>query len=120
MATKNKIIEANIVLPKTQKKVVWAGLYGGHYSCIVFFKSKPVKSLGDRAGNIEYYDLYDNKAIIAGAMWLEAFEILYPNVNVGKPEWINILNVFQIKLEGTFDKDGCLSKGVFEYHADGY
>jgi len=120
MKNKNKIIEANFVLPKSTKKIVWAGTYGGHYNCIVFFKSKPVLSKEHyHLSNIidgKYYDTYENKNLIIGCMWLEQFQELYPKTNIGNPEAIEIINVFQIKLEGFFDKYGRLVS--FEFNAD--
>ena len=35
------MIKAKYTHPPMQTKKVWAGLYGGHYSIIVFFKEKP-------------------------------------------------------------------------------
>lgn len=123
MATKNKIIKANLVMPKTKKKIVWAGIYGGHYNCIVFFKSKPALSKEDYRFESDtihgkYYDTTENKDIKIGGMWLEQFEQLYPKANLGKPKAIEIIEVFQIQIEGVFNKYGKLTS--FEFHADGH
>lgn len=35
-------IKATFTLPKLTTKKVWAGMYGGHYDIIVFFREKPI------------------------------------------------------------------------------
>lgn len=40
MATTTLIAKYNP--PKLSYKNVWAGIYGGHYDAIVFFKKKPI------------------------------------------------------------------------------
>jgi hypothetical protein len=109
--------KAKLVLPKLETRKVWAGMYGGHYSVIVFFKEKPKLSKKPfHLSNIingKYYDLYDNKALTIGAMWLPDFERLYPNANVGKPTNIEITKVFQLELEGVYNEFGRLTTLVY-------
>jgi hypothetical protein len=117
------IINAKLKLPKTKTKIVWAGLYGGHYDQIVFFKKKPVKSK-DPHNHIDgdWYDCTDNKELIVGDMTLSDFQELYPKVNlkpylseIGRPKGIEIPEVFKINIEAFWDKYGMKS---IHYHFD--
>ena len=56
------MIKAKYTHPPMETKTVWAGLYGGHYDIIVFFKEKPTPSEDEH--NIidgEWYDCSDNR-----------------------------------------------------------
>ena len=97
-------------------------MYGGHYSCIVFFNEYPKMSdepyyLRDIIDG-HYFDLLDNEKIIVGCMWLEEFNELYPDAMVGLPKDIQVTEVFEMELEGYFDEDGKMTS--HEFHADGY
>lgn len=117
MKTSSKIVDAKIKFPKLSTKTVWAGVYGGHYDQIVFFSKKPVKS---KDYNVNLYDCYDNKEIIIGDMGLGEFKELYPGADLsafldqsGKPKDIEVVEVFQIRLEAMYDEYGNPSSLTF-------
>ena len=116
------MIQAKFSIPKMECKKMWCGIYGGHYEGIVFFKQKPVLIEGQESLNgRRCYDLsHDKNAnVTAGAMSLDEFNVLYPKINVGHARDTEITELFQIELEGVFDKQGnLLSFG--NYHFDGY
>jgi hypothetical protein len=95
------IIIAKIKLPKLKTRIVWAGIYGGHYDQIVFFYRQPVKSTDG------YYDTYDNKDLIAGDMGLSMFKELFPNTDLAKyydSRGIEIVEVFKMELTTLWEK----------------
>jgi len=120
------VVKAEFQPPKLSIRKVWAGIYGGHYNCIVFFKSKPKlskESYGYEWFDEKYIDMVDNKDLTCGAMWYGDFEQLYPKAFLQlKPIFerrrIEIVEVFQIELEAVWDKYNELEK--FEFRADGY
>jgi len=94
--------------PKRTAKSLWAGVYGGHYSAIVFFKKKP--KFNTSSDNL--YDLLDNKYLIVGCMYLDDFKELYPGANLseylqsnGRPKDINVIEVFKMKIDIAIDSD---------------
>lgn len=109
------MIKANFKV-KLETKVVWAGMYGGHYDVIVFFSKKPNLSTVDT--NDFWDDMSDCKHIhktVIGNMALEGFYELYPNADLsahtqadGRPKDIIILETFQIELTAPFDEYGNL------------
>jgi hypothetical protein len=116
------MIKAKLKLPVLKTKTVWYGLYGGHYNCIVFFKTKPIKSdepyyLPDVIDG-KYYDLLDNKDLIIGCMWLNDFNVLFPGAKVGKPKGIEVLQVHQMELTTMLDEDDKMY--TLNFRADGY
>ena len=119
-------IKAKLCPPKTSIKKVWAGIYGGHYDCIVFFKKKPKLSkeaYGYEWFDEKYIDMVENKDLTCGAMWYADFETLYPEAAIQiRPIFenrrIEIVEVFQIGLEAVWDKYNELER--FEFRADGY
>ena len=119
--TNNPII-AKLKMPTLQTKKVWYGLYGGHYSCIVFFSEKP--KISDEPYYLPhiidgyFYDLLDNEYVIIGCMWLEQFNELYPEAVVGLPTHIHITEVFEMELECFFNDNGRITS--YDFHADGY
>jgi hypothetical protein len=107
-------INAVIKWPKPKTKTVYAGLYGGHYDVIVFFRTKPLKNTNiDEPG---VYDLIDNKDKIAGAMWLSDFVEL-TGVEM-KPESIDVIKIHRMKLTAVWEDDNTLKN--FHFHADGW
>lgn len=120
-----KAIIAKYNEPKRTFKTVWAGIYGGHYDAIVFFKSKPKKSKEDYdlidVIDGKYYDMIDNLSLTCGAMWYGDFEELYPDVDLKEyydRRETEIVEVFQLKLEAAWDKYGELN--TINLRADGY
>lgn len=109
--------------PAIQTKVVWAGVYGGHYDIIVFFSQKPKrsslkelqKSYFITPGNYPkgYYDCLLNEKLIIGDMGLETFQLVF-NVDLSsrlinnRPPDTEIVEVFQIELTAIFDECGNL------------
>lgn len=110
--------------PKLTFKTVWAGIYGGHYDAIVFFKKKPKLSKGKEnflTHELKYYDMVDNKHLTCGAMWLGDFEELYPTVDIKEyyeSRETEIVQVFKLKLQAAWDKYGELN--TINLRADGY
>ena len=100
--------------PKIKTQKVWAGLYGGHYDVIVFFKKKPKPS--NEEHNIVkpvWYDLMEQDKIIIGNMDLFTFRYLFPDTDLtpytqknGRPKDIEIPEVFEIELMAPFDDYG--------------
>ncbi len=101
-----------------QTKKVWAGLYGGHYSIIVFFKEKP-KTKEETGSTLDYgnYDCYDNKDLIIGDMPLEHFLTVFPDANIEQyleTMDIEVEEVFEMEITTCFDKDGYMQGWVFK------
>lgn len=73
-------------LPSIETRPVWIGSYGGHYTAIVIFHTKPnkVKKGWDSFKQSEYniVDLLDNKHNIAACMWECDFRDLYPDAKI--------------------------------------
>lgn len=103
--------------PKLTTRKVWAGLYGGHYDVIVFFKEKPKMVEGE-----SYINPAENHDLIIGDMYLNDFYLVFPNADIskytqdenGRPKEIEIPEVFEMKLTSYFDKDGDLGNIRFE------
>ena len=120
------VIKAKLHPPKTSVKKVWAGIYGGHYDCIVFFKAKPKlskESYGYNWFNEKYIDMIENKDLTCGAMYYCDFEKLYPNAalqikSIYEKRRIEIVEVFQIELEAVWNKYNNLE--MFNFRVDGY
>ena len=109
--------------PKLQTKKVWAGIYGGHYSVIVFFSKKPKHSsrrslqklyhLADGRHPTGYYDCLSNESLIIGDMGLDSFHQMFAvdlsqYLDDGCPKDTEIVEVFQLELTAPFDEDGRL------------
>lgn len=117
-------------MPKTKKIKAWAGMYGGHYDVIVFFKKKPPLSKEPYYNpNIidgKYYDLIEARdlGIIIGSLCLPDFKEHYPDADITpyleneRPKGIEIVEVFQIEIEGALDEWGHFRSLVF--NVDGY
>jgi hypothetical protein len=109
------MIKASFRPPKLTTKKVWAGLYGGHYDQIIFFKSKPVQAK-EKHRFIEgkWYDCFENKDLIIGDMSLGEFREYFPDADLtpyteeGRPKAIDIPEVFALKLKAIWDKKGRL------------
>lgn len=90
-------------------KKVWAGMYGGHYSAIVFFLKLPFRSQDkDHGGfNGNWYDPGDsrNKDLVCGSMWLSDFKELYPDIDIGEPKDIEITSLIQLELTTYWEID---------------
>ncbi len=105
-------MKATLKLPKIKRKKVWAGMYGGHYDVIVFFKYKPKKDTSTHHMIKSFYDCYDNRELIIGDLDMITFNELYPNADLsaylinGRPKEIEIPEVFQIEIEAFWDEDG--------------
>lgn len=114
---KTNIPVAKYVHPKTQTKKLWVGSYGGHYEALFFFKKKPKKT-GCLNDDTKYYCIIDNKELVVGSMYLCDFEELYPDfdMNLLKPDDIEITNVFPIMFEAVYDSYGDLRD--FKYNAE--
>ena len=114
---KNTIPIAKYKHPKTQTKKVWIGSYGGHYEALFIFKKKPKKTEELNDGT-KYYCIADNQDLVIGSMYMCDFEILYPDfdMNLLKPENIEITKVFPIMFEAVYNKYGDLMD--FKYNAE--
>lgn len=122
------MIQAKLKMPKTKAKTVWAGVYGGHYSTIVFFSTHPIISkepynLTDVL-NGHYYDLHDNKEKILGSMGLEEFKELYPDADISSiltvnwnPKEVEVTEVAKMRIEA-FWEDGHMRS--FDFNTEGY
>lgn len=109
------MLKATLTLPKFETKKVWAGLYGGHFDVIVFFRKKPKATFVER--KVRYIDCleeYNNKNII-GDMFLGDFRVFYPDADLtpytqssGRPKAIEIPSedIFQIELTTMWDDYG--------------
>jgi hypothetical protein len=42
---KRGAIQANLRLPKLEKRIVWAGVYGGHYDQMPIYQSRHISKL---------------------------------------------------------------------------
>lgn len=103
-------------LPAISTRTVWIGSYGGHYSCVVIFHTKPIKSRAGR--NYKHVDLLDNRGAIAACMWEADFHDIYPGAKIPAPEEIEVTTLYQRELEGFWGEDNRLYFPTFE--ADGY
>ena len=120
------MIKATFTIPKKKLKTikVWAGMYGGHYDAIVFFKEKPELS-EEPCHHVEYndgyyYDCYDNKSKIIGCMELGQFYEYFPDADLrphtqqredtttlgGRPLDVKISEVFEMELTVMIDEHG--------------
>ena len=128
------MVKATFTPTKLKTIVVWAGMYGGHYDVIVFFKEKPEPSKEEHS-YIEgtWYDCGDNKDKIIGAMSLGQFKEYYPDavkglkpylqddlneVGDGRPMEIEIPEVFQMELTTMVDEFGDMDR--INFNEDGW
>lgn len=119
--------KGTITFPKLTTKVVWAGLYGGHYDVIVFFKEKPKPSTEDKS-HLDigvWYDPWDDTDNIVGAMCLQQFYEWFPMIDIsehtqenGRPLSIEIEELIQMELTTMFDEWDTFPKVTF--HEDGW
>jgi len=121
------MIKGKITLPELQTKKLWAGIYGGHYDVIVFFKAKPEvsKEVHNHIDGGKWYDCFDNKDLIVGSMALDDFYTLFPDADIseytqenGRPMAIEIPEVFEIELTSVFDEHGDMEQ--FNFDLDGW
>ena len=63
-----------------ETKTVWAGLYGGHYDIIVFFKEEPTKKLEHATMGFEFFEC--DTDLIIGDMALCDFYKCFPNADL--------------------------------------
>lgn len=97
-----KKIIAKYSPPELSIRNVWAGLYGGHYDVIVFFKERPNLKID--------FPLLENANLIVGAMYLCDFVELYPGVDLsaytqpnGRPLSTEVEDTFQMTLEAYWE-----------------
>lgn len=111
MQPKKHIERVPLSIPKLTYKRVWYGVYGGHYSVIVFFKNKPILSKEDFPGSMDckWYDCLENKNKIIGAISLYEFIGLYPCMAHIEASAIEITTVDQIYLQAAWNKYGDMS-----------
>ena len=124
------MIKATYIHPPMQTKVVWAGLYGGHYDIIVFFKEKPKPSAQEHKYiEGEWYSCSDNSDLIIGDMCLPDFYKCFPTADLrpytqqredtktlgGRPFSIDIPEVFQIEITTCFDERGDMEGFRFSF-----
>lgn len=116
-------LTAKFKLPELQTKTVWVGMYGGHYSAIVFFSEQPV---------ITETTCYDNRKIIIGCMSLVTFEELYPDNNLIEafkakspygttvlyPNETEVDVTYKMELTSLFNENGDLY--TIDCHLDGW
>lgn len=114
------MLKAIFTPPKLKAVKLWAGLYGGHYDIIVFFKKKPTNRMddnGDARSNGKFVDcLAENDADnIFADMGTGNFEIWFPNVDLtpytqenGRPKDTEIpyKDLFRIELMLPLDDYG--------------
>lgn len=116
------MIKAKLTLPKLETKKLWAGMYGGHYDAIVFFKEKPIFTKDEHHRfNSPWIDCLDNKDLIIGCMDLGTFYLLFPDADIseytqsnGRPLEIEITKVFKIELTTVFNKYGDMESYDFD------
>lgn len=118
---KNTIPVAKYKHPKTQTRKVWIGSYGGHYEALFIFKKKPKltkETYGYEWFDEKYYSIVENEDLVIGSMYLCDFEELYPDFDMDliKPEHIEITKVIPIIFEAVYDKYGNLVD--YKYNAE--
>jgi hypothetical protein len=114
------MITGTLKLPTLRTRTVWAGMYGGHYTGIVFFSKKPKLSNETTTMTQErYYCVNENIELTVGSMWLPDFEELFPDADIEqyRPTSTEITKVFKIKLTAVWE-DGLMKETTFR--ADGY
>ena len=111
-------MKATFRMPEMTAKTVWYGSYGGHYNCLVLFKTKP--QLVDNGSNRHgpSVDLWEesNKNNICGSMWPDEFEEL-TGLKID-PESIEITKLYELELTAPWTKDGDL--WGYANNADGW
>jgi hypothetical protein len=121
------MIQATIKLPELQTKKLWAGMYGGHYDVIVFFKEKPTKTSKDEHNIIDFdwVECIENKDIIVGSMCLGQFYEIFPDADISehtrednRPMEIEIPEVFEIEITTVYDEWGHMV--TFKFNEDGW
>lgn len=123
MSKKSNIPTGKLTLELTTK-TVWAGMYGGHYDVIVFFKTKPVVSQEQTRSGDNIYDCLENKDIVVGDMYLSDFREVYPDADLSnylqddRPKETEIIEVFRVKLTTLWDKYGKMV--TIDCNADGW
>lgn len=123
------MVKATFTIPKDKLKTikVWAGMYGGHYDAIVFFKEKPELTTQKHEhgvlfdlGDGYYYDCLENKDKIIGCMALGQFYEYFPDADLrpytqqredastlgGRPLDIEITEVFEMEITVMVDEYG--------------
>jgi len=128
------MIKAAFTIPKKKLQTikVWAGVYGGHYDIIVFFKSKPVPSKEEHNYiDGQWYDCSENKDLIIGDMVLGQFKEYYPDAvkglkpylqddlnepGDGRPMEVEIPEVFEMEITTMIDEYGDMEK--IDFHTD--
>lgn len=96
--------KASLRLPyELETKKCWVGSYGGHFSIVVVFNKKPVKTEADKWDEGEYCIL-KNQKIIAGVFGCEEFNDWF-GTNI-KPDDINITSVEEYEITAMWDVYG--------------
>ena len=112
--------------PPLKTITVWAGLYGGHYDCIILFDQQPTPSKEEH-NYIEgtWYDCSENSEKIIASMELGQFKRCFPGAakalrpylqddlsepGDGRPMEIEIPEIFQMELQVPLDKDGFMDR----------
>lgn len=116
------MVKATLTPPNMKTLTVWAGLYGGHYDIIVFFKQKPTHRMDcneEPRKNGMYVDLLEEQTDgnILADMATGTFETWFPNAdltehtdrnNCGRPNdtEIRYKDLFQMELTLPTDENG--------------
>ncbi len=114
------MLKATFNPPKLKTVKLWAGLYGGHYDMIVFFKKKPKNRMdmqGDARSNGDFVDCLAEQTDenIFGDMGMGNFEDWFTEVDLtpftqanGRPRETEVpySDLFQIQLTVPVDEYG--------------
>jgi hypothetical protein len=132
------MVKATFTIPKDKLKTikVWAGMYGGHYDAIVFFKEKPElsekTSMYVDSNDGHYYNCFDNKDKIIGCMSLGQFYEYFPDADLrpytqqredtstlgGRPLEVEVHEVFEMEITVMIDEHGDFDR--LDFNLDGY
>jgi hypothetical protein len=83
------MLKASLKPPPVRSIKLWAGLYGGHYDIIVFFKEKPTNRMSyeeDTLPRGKYVDVYeeDRADNVWSDMSLPDFQEWFPDVDLSR------------------------------------
>lgn len=105
-------------LPKKSIRDVWIGSYGGHYTAIVIFHTKPnkVKEGWNSTTQKEHMivDCLAEKSKIAACMWEIDFELMYPGANIPKPKDIEVTTLYKRRIEAFWTNDNRIEFPSFD------